>query len=75
MFDRIKPIAEGMAALIAVIAFIGGGLWYVFTLQNQIESAQKEIVELRTRLETIATINASATNGLKGEKGDKGEKG
>jgi cbb3-type cytochrome oxidase subunit 3 len=73
MFSRIGPVAEVIAALIAIVGFLIAGAWYVFSLQNQVEVAQREIIDLRSRLETIATINA--TKSTKGDKGDPGEKG
>jgi hypothetical protein len=75
MFSRLGSVAEVTAAVIAILTALVVVVWYVFSLQNQVEVAQREIVELRSRIETIAAASADKSKGEKGEPGERGPKG
>lgn len=62
----------GIASLTGLLA---GGIWYATGLQNQLDAAQREITELRSKLDAVSTSTSSGIRGPKGDKGDTGDQG
>lgn len=75
MNGQNRSLLEFVGLLLAIITPVAGGVWYASGLQNELENAKREIVELRTRLEAVQQSSASGFRGQKGDKGDPGDPG
>lgn len=68
-----RNLLDTVVGIASLAGLLAGGIWYATGLQNQLEAAQREITDLRTRLETVSTANSAV--GPRGPKGDPGEPG
>lgn len=70
-----RSLLDTVVGIASLAGLLAGGIWYATGLQNQLESAQREIAELRSRLETVSSNTATVARGEKGEQGERGETG
>ncbi|MGV1867952.1 MULTISPECIES: hypothetical protein [unclassified Rhizobium] len=74
-----RNLLDTVVGIASLAGLLAGGIWYATGLQNQLESAQREITELRTKLEKVSTSEASVgprgPAGPMGPKGDVGDPG
>jgi Collagen triple helix repeat (20 copies) len=75
-FMSERSLLDTVVGVASLGGLLAGGIWYATGLQNQLDAAQREITDLRTKLETVSSQNLTAgPRGPKGEKGDPGEPG
>ena len=68
-----RNLLDTVVGIVSLAGLLAGGIWYATGLQNQLESAQREISELRTRLEKVSPADGNI--GPRGPKGDTGDMG
>ncbi|MER9682612.1 collagen-like protein [Mesorhizobium sp. M0184] len=69
-----RHLLDTVVGVVSLAGLLAGGIWYATGLQNQLDAAQREITDLRTKLDTVSAANSSA-KGIKGDKGDPGDQG
>ncbi|NEI03678.1 hypothetical protein GUK34_02075 [Rhizobium leguminosarum] len=74
-----RNLLDTVVGIASLAGLLAGGIWYATGLQNQLESAQREITELRTRLEKVSAsegvVGPRGPAGPQGPKGDQGDVG
>jgi hypothetical protein len=74
-----RNLLDTVVGIVSLAGLLAGGIWYATGLQNQLEAAQRELTELRTKLEKVsnaeATVGPRGPSGAQGPKGDQGEPG
>ncbi|NML73573.1 hypothetical protein HHL25_05470 [Rhizobium sp. S-51] len=68
-----RNLLDTVVGIVSLAGLLAGGIWYATGLQNQLDAAQREITELRTKLETVS--KPSGIVGPPGPKGDPGPEG
>lgn len=68
-----RGLLDTVVGIASLVGLLAGGIWYATGLQNQLDAAKREIIELRTKLDSVATVDKTA--GLRGPQGDKGDMG
>lgn len=68
-----RNLLDTVVGIVSLAGLLAGGIWYAAGLQNQLNAAQREIVELRTKLESVS--NAGTAVGPRGPQGPKGDQG
>jgi hypothetical protein len=71
-----RGLLDTVVGIASLIGLLAGGIWYATGLQNQLDAAQREITDLRAKLENVAMADkAVGPRGPKGDKGDIGDTG
>lgn len=65
-----RNLLDTVVGIVSLAGLLAGGIWYATGLQNQLDAAQREITELRTKLDSV-----TMPNGMPGPKGDPGPEG
>lgn len=68
-----RNLLDTVVGIASLAGLLAGGIWYATGLQNQLDAAQREITELRTKLDTVS--NPNGVPGPKGEPGPEGPQG
>lgn len=68
-----RNLLDTMVGIVSLAGLLAGGIWYATGLQSQLDAAQREITELRTKLDTVS--NPNGVPGPQGPKGDVGPEG
>lgn len=68
-----RSLLDTVVGIASLAGLLAGGIWYATGLQNQLDSAKREIVELRTKLEVVS--NPSGVPGPRGPEGPQGPQG
>lgn len=74
MAEGNRNLLDTAVGVVSLAGLLAGGIWYATGLQSQLDSAQREITDLRAKLDTVSAANVSA-KGIKGDKGDLGDVG
>ncbi len=71
-----RNLLDTVVGIVSLAGLLAGGIWYATGLQSQLDAAQREITELRTKLDTVSTPGGSeGPRGPKGEVGPEGPQG
>lgn len=71
-----RNLLDTVVGIVSLAGLLAGGIWYATGLQNQLDAAQREITELRSKLETVSLSGPmTGPPGPRGPKGDKGDPG
>lgn len=71
-----RNLLDTVVGIVSLAGLLAGGIWYATGLQSQLDAAQREITELRTKLETVSPpLGVEGPRGPKGDPGSEGPQG
>jgi hypothetical protein len=71
-----RNLLDTVVGIVSLAGLLAGGIWYATGLQSQLDAAQREITELRTKLETVSPpVGVEGPRGPKGDPGSEGPQG
>lgn len=74
-----RNLLDTVVGVVSLAGLLAGGIWYATGLQSQLDAAQREITDLRARLEKVSfadgAVGRPSPVGPKGELGDAGPPG